>query len=401
VRGSSGEIQGAVLIFQDITELRQAAQAVQESEARFRSLIHSMTDVIVTFDPSLLITGVYGRAIDFFGISQEDAVGKSLDELLGANAARHIENVRLALNGEVVTYEWDLSTIPNKFFQTSLSPLMSEPGHAQGVVGVVRDITAIKRAELALETYAARLEGSNRELEQFAFIASHDLQEPLRKIHAFGERVRLYIKEDENAEARDYLERMVKASRRMQKMIQDLLAYSRVTTKGQPFKLVSLTDVAREVINDLEVSIERSGGRVVVGALPVIEADPLQMHQLLQNLIGNGLKYHRPGVPPEVQLRAEEIRDISDAVDSENGGIVRLTIQDNGIGFDEEYLERILQPFERLHGRSEYEGTGMGLAICKKIVERHRGNITAYSKPGQGAVFVIDLPVSQDKRKDY
>ncbi|MBN1992377.1 MAG: PAS domain S-box protein [Anaerolineae bacterium] len=243
-----------------------------------------------------------------------------------------------------------------------------------------------KRAEARLQAYAADLERSNHELQTFAYIASHDLQEPLRKIQLFSNRLRTRHGDLFNEQARDYLERLLHAATRMQTLIQDLLTYSRLTTHAQPFTLVDLNKIASEVLSDLEGRIEEVGGQVAIGMLPTIEADPMQMGQLLQNLISNGLKYHRPTEPPLVKVRA----NIEE-------GLCRLTVADNGIGFDETHLERIFRIFERLHGHSKYEGTGIGLAICRKIVDRHGGAITATSAPGQGATFIVTLPLAQSK----
>lgn len=171
----------------------------------------------------------------------------------------------------------------------------------------------------------------------------------------------------------------------MQNLINDLLAFSRVTTRARPFVPVNLQEVTREVLSDLEARIERSAGRVEVGDLPTIDADPTQMRQLLQNLISNALKFHRENEPPVVKVRGKILR----------GESCELVVEDNGIGFDEKYRERIFGIFERLHGRNEYEGTGVGLSICKEIVERHGGSIKVRSAPGQGATFVITLPVRQ------
>jgi light-regulated signal transduction histidine kinase (bacteriophytochrome) len=241
-----------------------------------------------------------------------------------------------------------------------------------------------KRAEDKLQTYAADLERSNRELQNFAYVASHDLQEPLRKIQLFSNRLQTRHYDLFDEQAMDYLKRMLNAATRMQAMVQDLLEYSRLTTHAQPFAPVDLNQVASEVLSDLEVRIEESGGQVAVGLLPTIEADATQMSQLLQNLINNALKYYRPEEPPVVRVRAK-VKD----------NVCRLTVEDNGIGFDEKNLNRIFRVFERLHGRGKYEGSGIGLAICRKIVNRHGGEITATSTPGKGATFIVTLPVKQ------
>ena len=254
-----------------------------------------------------------------------------------------------------------------------------------------------KRAEEALRLYAARLARSNRELQDFASVASHDLQEPLRKIQAFGDRLKAKCGDALSGEGRDYLERMQHAAGRMQTLINDLLTFSRVATKGQPFAPVDLNVIAREVISDLEVRIEQTRGRVEVGELMTVEADPSQMRQLLQNLIGNALKFGKEGTPPAVDVTCQPA---SPTRHLDGGNFKRemcqLFVTDNGIGFEEKYLEKIFTVFQRLHGRGAYEGTGVGLAVCRRIAERHGGSITARSTPGAGATFVVTLPVKQN-----
>ena len=237
------------------------------------------------------------------------------------------------------------------------------------------------------------LQRSNRELEQFASVASHDLQEPLRKIQAFGDRLQTRCAQGLGEQGRDYLTRMLSSATRMRSLIDALLSFSRVTTKAQPFAPVDLSATAQDVVSDLESRIEGTGGRVEIGTLPTLEADPLQMRQLLQNLISNSLKFARPGEPPVVQVESRILPKVEG-----NGEISRfeLLVRDNGIGFEEVYLDRIFELFQRLHGRQEYEGTGMGLAICRKIVERHGGTITARSAPEEGATFVVNLPLRQE-----
>ena len=190
---------------------------------------------------------------------------------------------------------------------------------------------------------------------------------------------------------------MQAAAARMRTLINDLLTFARVTTKEQPFEPVALTQVAQEVVADLEGRIQQTGGRVEVGELPTVDADPLQMRQLLQNLIGNGLKFHRPEEPPVVQVEGRLLPDPTLPVAAHGQGcpLCQIVVRDNGIGFEEQYRSRIFQLFQRLHGRNEYEGTGIGLAVCQKIVERHGGTITANSTPGHGATFLVTLPARQ------
>ena len=255
------------------------------------------------------------------------------------------------------------------------------------------EVEVRQRAESQAREYSIRLERSNRELQDFASITSHDLQEPLRKIRAFGDRLKANIEDSLGEEEAYYLERMQDAAARMQRMINDLLAYSRVTTRPQPFSQVDLGQIAQEVASDLEVRIEQSRGRVEFSDLPNIEADPLQMRQLLQNLVSNALKFHRPDVPPVVHVYAS-----LSSSDGPAAAEAQITVEDNGIGFDEAEVNHLFQPFHRLVGRSEFEGSGMGLAICQKIVRRHGGSITAQSKPGQGTRFIVRLPVRQAEK---
>jgi light-regulated signal transduction histidine kinase (bacteriophytochrome) len=261
---------------------------------------------------------------------------------------------------------------------------------------VTRDIHEMKLAQEALHhseeklrQFTLQLERSNRELQDFAYVASHDLQEPLRKIIVFGERLKEQNAATMAPASLDFLDRMQKAAGRMQVLINDLLTFSRVTTKAQPFAPVNLAEVAGGVVEDLEGRIELVKGRVEVGALPVIDAEPLQMRQLLQNLIGNALKFRRPEEPPVVKVDAEIIPDPM----APEKKLCRLMVSDNCIGFDEKYLDRIFNVFQRLHTRNEYEGTGMGLAIVRKIALYHGGDITAKSKPGEGSTFIMTVPV--------
>ncbi|HYH61626.1 MAG TPA: ATP-binding protein, partial [Solirubrobacterales bacterium] len=238
-----------------------------------------------------------------------------------------------------------------------------------------------------LNRRARELKRSNEELEQFASIASHDLSEPLRKVQMFSKQLQESDGDRVSSRGQDYIDRMVAAGERMQVLIEDLLDFSRVTTRGRPFTRVDLGEVFRAVVSDLEVSLDDEEGEVIVGSLPTVDADPLQIRQLAQNLVANGLKFHREGVPPKVEVTGE-VRG--------NKAVVKVT--DNGIGFDERYAERIFRVFERLHGRSAFPGTGIGLALCRKIAERHGGTIVATSTPGEGSTFTVTLLASQSQR---
>jgi len=267
----------------------------------------------------------------------------------------------------------------------SLDPGKPDPrlfevvGHVASLLGRVFER---QKAAEALARSAAELGRSNKDLEDFALIASHDLQEPLRKVVAFGGLLGERAGAALDARSRDYLARMDAGARRMQALLQGLLELSRVTTSARDFERTDLDSVVREVVADLEVLLRESGGRVEAGHLPALPADRVQMRQLLQNLVANALKFRQPGRTPVVTIRAEPA----------SGGRWRLEVADNGIGFDEKYLDRLFKPFERLHGREAYAGTGMGLSICRKIVARHGGEITARSTPGAGSRFLVTLP---------
>ncbi len=254
---------------------------------------------------------------------------------------------------------------------------------------VARIRTTQRNAQIALATATERLLRSNAELEEFAFVASHDLQEPLRKISVFGDRLQSKFGAELDDQGQDYIARMTDAARRMQTLIQDLLAYSRVTTKSQTYTRVDLGKVTEEVLVDLETRIEELDAVITLEQLPTIDAEPLQMRQLIQNLIGNALKFHKPGVPPTITVRGRTL---------DGGNKVEITVMDNGIGFEPKHTKRIFGTFQRLHGISEYAGTGIGLSMCRKIVDRHQGQIEASSEPGQGTTFTIALPVQQPKK---
>ena len=253
---------------------------------------------------------------------------------------------------------------------------------------------ALRRSEETMRASTVLLGRSNRDLQDFAMIASHDLQEPLRKIQMFGDRLHDVSSATMSAEGLDYLRRMQSAAYRGQVLIEGLLTYSRVTTKAQPTAAVDLGVVARDVVDDLEARLAAVGGHVSIGALPTIEADAVQMRQLFQNLIGNALKFHRDGEPPRITIDARRLAAANHAADDDRERWV-ISFADNGVGFDEKYLDRIFKLFQRLHERQTYEGAGMGLAICRKIVERHGGSITARSAPGLGSTFLVTLPNRQ------
>ncbi|MEL0648657.1 ATP-binding protein [Pseudoalteromonas agarivorans] len=243
-----------------------------------------------------------------------------------------------------------------------------------------------------LTLYSDELSRSNRELEEFAFVASHDLQEPLRKIQAFSDRLETMFKDELGEKGIDYIGRMKNAAQRMSNLINDLLEFSRVTTRGKDFDDTDLNGVVADILSDLEIAIKESNAQVNVDELPVIQADKSQMQQLFLNLLSNAVKFRKAGTTPRIDITYEDVNEFSEELNVDTQWQV-VTIKDNGIGFSQEYADKIFVPFQRLHGRSEYKGTGIGLSVCRRIVERHGGIINAQSIEGEGATFTIKLPV--------
>ncbi len=364
----------------ELAALLDNLRARDEGLFGVRALVEQSPDVMMVCD-------VEGRVrfvnYTYPGVSLADVVGRSILDFVTPDDRERVSGFlrRVVEHGEIIGYEGraSIDTGPS-WYGVRIGPIRSGE-RIVGITMMTTDISDLKRTQFQLEQ-------SNRELESFAYVASHDLQEPLRKIQTFGERLKATTP-TLSAESRDYLERMQGAAVRMRRLIDDLLAFSRVGSKQLPFVQVNLADIARGVVEDLEASIQHAGAAVTLGPLPTLEADPLQMRQLLQNLVSNALKFRQEGVPPVISVRVA------------NPGVwpCELVVEDNGIGFDEKYLDRIFTVFQRLHGRGKYEGTGIGLAICRKIAERHGGGITARSTPGKGATFIVTLPLRQPLRK--
>jgi PAS domain S-box-containing protein len=424
LRDQNGKIVGLVGVGRDITHRKQAEEALRQSEERLREVMQSTRCIL----NSGQVEGPEGwreRALNpespfhwDLPVENEEtaqkifplelAPGEQYQEawVRSWNRADHDQmnwNSGNALLNDLPLYRNEFRCIDKHGVEHWMQQFVTINKLTENrwqLFCITTDITDLKATESALRSseeklrqFTVQLERSNRELQDFAYVASHDLQEPLRKIVVFGERLREKNSEALGPEALDYLERMQKAAGRMQTLINDLLTFSRVTTKAHPFAAVNLAEIASEVVNDLEGRIELVKGRVELGELPVIDAEALQMRQLLQNLIGNALKFRRPEEPPVVKVEAQIIPDPVTPAKK----LCRLTVSDNCIGFDEKYLDRIFNVFQRLHTRNEYEGTGMGLAIVRKIALYHGGDVTAKSKPGQGSTFILTLPVVHPK----
>ncbi len=424
-RDDRGAVMGTVGITRNVHEMKLAQEALRQSEERLREVMRR-TRCILNFGEVEAPEGWREHAQDpvspfrwNFPVVNVEAAQDVFPLDLAPDqqyqqawtASRHPEDFKHMNQASGEAFLHDAPFYRNQFrckdkhgvehWMQQFVTINKLAENKWQLFGITTDITDLKETENALRSseeklrqFTVQLERSNRELQDFAYVASHDLQEPLRKIVVFGERLKEKNTGAMGAEALDYLDRMQKAAARMQVLISDLLTFSRVTTKAHPFTPVNLAEVAKEVVNDLEGRIELVKGRVELGPLPVIDAEALQMRQLLQNLIGNALKFRRPEEPPVVKVESE----IIPAPDEPEKKLCRLTVADNGIGFDEKYLDRIFNVFQRLHTRNEYEGTGMGLAIVRKIALYHGGDITAKSKPGVGSTFILTLPVVHQKQ---
>lgn len=384
-------------------QLERAHQDLQFTNARLAAILEGTSDQIAAVDLDgrfIMFNQAYSTHFQNLFGRQPELGHRLADEVPAGHRGhdRKLELWRRALSGEefTVTEDFGLVGQGQRFFEITFSSVRNAQGERIGASHIGREVTDRILADRQLKASTEQLKRSNRELEEFAGVASHDLQEPLRKIQAFGDRLDTQCTGQLGEQGRDYLGRMLQATARMRTLINDLLTFSRISTRASPFDEIDLGRIAREVLSDLDERIRQTGGEVVLGDLPVIDADALQMRQLLQNLIGNGLKFHRPEQPPVVRIEARLGHAAGEPANGHPAaGMFQLVVSDNGIGFDIKYLDRIFNVFQRLHGRAEYEGTGMGLAICRKIVERHHGSITAVSRPGDGASFVVTLPLKQ------
>ncbi|MCM3873933.1 MAG: ATP-binding protein [Pyrinomonadaceae bacterium] len=372
----------------------------------FQDIVETVREPLIVLDSDLRVQGASRSFYRAFRVTKEETEGRLIYELgdrqWDVPALRTLLEEILPEHTEFDGFEVDheFPRVGRRVILLNARQIINEQRNATMILLAIEDVTDRRRVEEKLRIYSAKLERSNHELQDFAQVASHDLQEPLRKIMAFGGRIESKAGESLDPQCRDYLRRMLNAATRMQSLITDLMTFSRVETKAQPFVKTDLSQIAREVSTDLETRIEQSGARIEIEELPTIDADPLQMRQLLQNLIGNSLKYFQAGVPPVVRVYSQKL-DVSNPKSMVESALARklcqILVTDNGIGFDEKYLDRIFTVFQRLHKKADYEGTGVGLAICRKIVDRHGGTITARSSPGQGATFVVTMPIQQTK----
>ncbi|MEP7338749.1 MAG: PAS domain S-box protein [Acidobacteriota bacterium] len=382
-------------IVRDITERKQG----QESLLRLAAIVESSSDAIIgnTLDGTIFTWNPGAEKL--FGYSAGEAIGQHISIVVPADRKDEVPRILERIARAESTDNYDTVRLNREGRQidvsVTVSPIKDGAGKVIGASTIARDITEQKKAEAQLKALAADLVHSNRELQDFASVASHDLQEPLRKIQTFTDDLTENSAATLSEENLDTLKRIQNAAGRMQRLINDLLSLSRITSRAQPFVRVDLNNVARDVLSDLEVRIKETGGRVDLSEIPTIDAEPLQMRQLFQNLIGNALKFNSPGRAPVVTIHGElisEERPDGNGSQAQPQQLCQITFADNGIGFDEKYVDRIFAMFQRLHGRNEYSGTGMGLAICRRIAEHHGGNVTARSIPGTGSTFTVTIP---------
>jgi chemotaxis family two-component system sensor kinase Cph1 len=370
--------------------LERRIEERQKTEEKYASVVeNSLTGIYIVQDGKVAFCN--SRFAEIYGYSKEEIAAMDSLELAHPEDRALIEEVReKRLQGENVPPEYEIRGIrkSGEVIWVQRRNTLIEYDGSPAILGNVLDVTGLKKAEAALIEHSKEVEQKNRELEEFASIASHDLREPLRKVKAFGDLLASKCASLFDDESRDYMKRIQNATARMQVLIDSLLTYARVTTKAQSFAPVDLNQAVKEALSNLELQVKETNGVVEVSSLPSVVADEQQMIQLFQNLIGNALKFHRKGDPPRVKIHSRMIKD--DRI--RPSGAYEISVEDRGIGFDEKDLRRIFAPFERLHSRGEYEGVGMGLAISRKIVERHGGSITAKSTLGQGSTFIIILP---------
>lgn len=372
----------------EIERHQRAAVAALGRPESFQLLVESVRDygIFMMSPDGIIVTWARG-AERITGFGADEVIGKHVSCLYppesdgAADAAHALASARA--HGRYESEGWRARRGRSPYWAYVVTTaLFDDNGALRGFAKVVRDDTDRRAGEVARTRFIDELRRSNEDLEAFAAVASHDLQEPLRKILTFADRLNGRFGAVLPEGAADYIARVMSAARRMQQLIDALLVYARVTAKPPQLAPVALSQIADEVLGDLEARLASCHGRVEVGPLPIIEADATQMRQLLQNLIGNALKFHRPGQPPLVRVGAR--------VDGER---CELVVADDGIGFEPVFADRIFGVFQRLHGRHAYEGAGIGLAVCKRIAERHGGTIAASAVPDGGARFTVTLPV--------
>ncbi len=386
VRDEADAIAGVSISAVEVTERKRAEAALQESAATYRDLF--MNDITGDF-----VAGADGRILDcnpafarLFGFaSVEEALASSIVGTYASPADRDTLLERIRKEGRIVNderFRRRRDGTPVHVIENLLG-IFDQDGTLVRTQGNIIDDTERHRAEAALREYAENLRRSNEDLERFAYVSSHDLQEPLRTIVSFSQLLERRYRGRLGQDADEYIDFIVEGGTRMQALIQDLLAYSRVNTKAQELRPTDVEIVLASVERSLDHQLREAGAVLTYDPLPTVTADPLQLEQVLMNLVSNAIKFHRPDEPLRIHVSARRL-----------DGVWELSVRDNGIGIEEEYFDRIFVIFQRLHTKETYPGTGIGLAIVKRIVDRHGGTVRVESAPGEGTTFVFTLPAA-------
>jgi len=367
-------------------KLQEAYNSLKESESKFRTLTENSPDLIIRINRNLEYLYVNPAIEKHTGKPPGFYIGKKIDkiELPGRYESYFKENyLKVFKTGDEIHYEFDFPTVNGlRFFKSTVVPEYSSKGKIETVLTLTRDITDRKQLEDNLKVLVDELQRSNQDLQQFAYIVSHDLQEPLRTITSFTQLLANRYKGKLDKDADDFINFIVEGTVRMKQMIQDLLQYSRVTTKGGEFTETNAEEVIKDTISNLKVVINENDAEITYDPLPKVFADSKQLQRVFQNLILNSIKYRKPDEPPKIHISAQKDKDEH-----------IFSVSDNGIGIEKQYFDRIFAIFQRLHSREEYEGTGIGLAVVKRIIERHGGRIWVESELGKGSTFYFSIPI--------
>lgn len=378
-----GAVRSSIII-RDITARLKAEQQIKQTNRQLQDMIDGSSSIIFVKDLHGRYLTVNRRLEEMLGLTSEEIRGKTDFDILPRELAEHYreEDLKIIAEGNSVHFEEETHLAGEReiYVLTNKFPLYDEAGSPYAICGISTDITVLKNKDKELKKTIEALRRSNEELEQFAYIASHDLQEPLRMVSSFAKLLEIKYKGNIDEKAGDYIRQIVGGAKRMSELINDLLSFSRISSNPESFTRSDLNLTVTDVLRDLQLIIKETSARIDVHPLPVLRADAIQIKQLFQNLIQNALKFRRDE-SPVITINAKKIN-----------GEYEFSIQDNGIGIKPEYHDRIFMLFQRLHEADKYPGTGLGLAICRKIVERHGGRIWLTSEEGRGTTFYFTLP---------
>lgn len=436
----AGNLKGIVNLLEDVTAIRQAEKKIREYDQNYKAMLHSIEKkiedttrellnkieeqeknekrfhrmveevedyAIILLDKNGLIQNWNKGAEKIKGYTEQEIIGKSFEIFYSAEDRKRKVPQRLihkaANEGKATTEGWRIRKDGSRFWGSIvITALHDAKGELIGFTKVTRDLTERKIADDKLRAYSEELEFRNTELEQFTYVASHDMKEPLRKIQLYASHIRSSTHNQLDERSSDFLDRLLKATARMNNLIEDLLAYSRTSSVEESFVPVDLNEVVKEVANSYHEELQQRNVDFQVDTLPVIAGIPFQIKQLIDNLINNALKYSDPKKKPFIKITSKKNTEqaIPNVSHGGNKPYIHLCIADNGIGFEQEYADKIFGVFQRLEASSETTGSGIGLAICKKIVQNHSGYIWASGKKNEGARFDIYLPELRARKMD-